>query len=64
MRERQGQKISDKGLSGRERGAIQEFLAYIEDRVKGSEPVCANLVRKARLALTASPAAEGDATLH
>ncbi len=39
------------GLSGADRGAIEEFLVYIEDRVKDVEPVCAKLVRMARLAL-------------
>jgi hypothetical protein len=38
-------------LSIKERGAIEEFLVYIEDRVKEAEPVCAKLVRLARLAL-------------
>lgn len=50
MRARQGEKAAA-GLSGEDRGAIEEFLVYIEDRVKDVEPVCAKLVRMARLAL-------------
>lgn len=57
MRERQVQKGRATGLSGKDRGAIEEFLVYIEDRVKDVEPVCAKLVRMARLSLSepASP---------
>jgi hypothetical protein len=51
MRERQGQNDRATGLSGKERGAIEEFLVYIEERVRDIEPVCAELVRMARLAL-------------
>ncbi len=64
-RTRQGEKRTVSGLSAKERGAIDEFLAYIEFRVKDVEPACARLVREARLAL-ADPvaAAGGDERLH
>ena len=51
MRARQGQNETTTALSGKDRGAIEEFLAFIEDRLKDAEPVCAELVRMARLSL-------------
>ena len=50
MQSRQGEK-PNAGLSGADRGAIEEFLIYIEEWVKDVEPVCAKLVHMARLAL-------------
>ena len=52
MRTRQGQNQPATDLTGKERGAIEESLVDIEDRVRDTEPVCAVLVRMARLALT------------
>lgn len=50
-RTRSAEKTSTAGLSGKERGAIDEFLAYIEFRLRDAEPASARLVRLARLAL-------------
>ena len=64
MRSRQGEKAAAR-LSGEDRGAIEEFLAYIEERVKDAEPICAKLVRMARLALRERQALQDpDRVLH
>ena len=51
MRDRTRDGAAPLRLSGRERGAIAEFLAYFEERVRGVEPACADLLHMARLAL-------------
>ena len=65
MRTRRAEKKPAAGLSGKERGALDEFLAYVEFRVKDVEPGCARLVREARLALAGPNATEiRDGMLH
>lgn len=63
MRTLQGRDGPAPGLSAKDRGAIEQFLVYIEERVKDVEPVCAELVRMARLAL-AEPMQEPGPVLH
>ena len=65
MRTQRAEPKAAAGLSGKERGAIDEFLAYIEFRVKDVEPACAKLVRMARLALSdRRPVQNPDEALH
>lgn len=65
MRNRPAQSEPTTGLSGKDRGAIEEFLVYIEDRVEGVEPVCAELVRMARLVLAETDTLQGpERVLH
>lgn len=52
-------------LSFAERKSLQEFLAYIELRVRPVEPFCAYLIRMAEIALDETQASmDGSQTIN